>query len=311
MNHFTLSLSLSLSLSLPLDPPLGTTPHPPSNVSVTTSTFSATISWEPSYDGGYEQTYIIWYRMADLNSGGGEWKTIRVHPEGATAFTLYNLQQDTEYEFLIYARNLLGEGLPTNVVRMRTKPWSYSENETILPTDGYGSTYIPPVPPTMGPKPGIPQNITVQRVALGHAISWLPPISGEVPVAYYRIDYQEDKGGEVFHWGPFHKETTFLAKNLKPGHTYLIRVIAYSVLGAGSPSPVYEFDVAGIGSKNSKDKAIAAGIVGGILFFIAAIVLSVCAVKLCNKSRRRKHEKAYMMVTSPFIDPVSVIGQGG
>lgn len=250
--------------------------------------------------------------MVDLNAGGGEWKTIRVHPEGSTAFTLYNLQQDTEYEFLIYARNLLGEGLPTNVMKARTKPYIYSsENETILPTDGYGSTYIPPVPPTMGPKPGIPRNVSVQRVALGHAISWLPPISGDVPVAYYRIDYQYEKDGDLLHWGPFHRETTFLAKNLKPGHTYFFRVIAYSVLGAGSATATYEFEVPSTGSKNTKDKAIAAGIVGGILFFIAAIVLSVCAVKLCNKSRRRKHEKAYMMVTSPFIDPVSVIGQGG
>lgn len=291
----------------------GTTPHPPSNVTVTTSSFSATISWTPAYDGGYDQSYVIWYRIADLTGGGSanEWKTFHVHPDGATSFTLYNLQQDTEYEFVIYARNILGEGQPTDIVRMKTKSWSYSENETILPTDGYGSTYIPPVPPTTGPKPGVPRNVTVQRVALGHAISWLPPVNGEVPVAYYRIDYQMDPSGDILHWGPFHRETSYLAKNLLPGKTYYFRVIAYSVLGAGNPTATYEFEVPGVGNKNTKDKAIAAGIVGGILFFIAAIVLSVCAVKLCNKSRRRKHEKAYMMVTSPFIDPVSVIGQGG
>ena len=44
-------------------------------------------------------------------------------------------------------------------------------------------------------------------------------------------------------------------------------------------------------SRHSKDKAIAAGVVGGILFFIAAIVLSVCTVKICNERKRRKAEK--------------------
>ncbi|GBM38592.1 Protein turtle, partial [Araneus ventricosus] len=52
----------------------------------------------------------------------------------------------------------------------------------------------------------------------------------------------------------------------------------------------------------NRSKAITAGVVGGILFFIAAIVLSVCAVKICNKRKRRKAEKAYMMVTCPIAD---------
>ena len=30
---------------------------------------------------------------------------------------------------------------------------------------------------------------------------------------------------------------------------------------------------------------------GGVLFFIVAIVLSVCTVKICNKRRRRKHDR--------------------
>lgn len=50
-------------------------------------------------------------------------------------------------------------------------------------------------------------------------------------------------------------------------------------------------------SRHSKDKAIAAGVVGGILFFIAAIVLSVCTVKICNERKRRKAEKGESMLT--------------
>lgn len=42
---------------------------------------------------------------------------------------------------------------------------------------------------------------------------------------------------------------------------------------------------------NFQHKAITAGVVGGILFFIVAIILSICAVKICNKRKRRKQEK--------------------
>ena len=35
----------------------------------------------------------------------------------------------------------------------------------------------------------------------------------------------------------------------------------------------------------------APGLIGGILFFIVAIILSVCTVKICNKRRRRKQER--------------------
>ncbi|RWS31959.1 protein turtle-like protein [Leptotrombidium deliense] len=283
-----------------------TTPHAPTNVSVNTSAFAATVTWQPAYDGGYEQTYTIWYRMAD--QGESDWKTIRVYPEGSTTFTLYNLQQDTEYEFQVYSRNILGEGLPSPIVRAKTKFWE-TNTGVILPTDGSGSTYIPPIQVNSepsratpsGPKPGPPRNVTITRVAQGYAISWSPPLNKTVPVAYYYIEYKMGLG-DWKTWGPIAKETSYLAKHLKAGESYTFRVFAHSILGAGQPSAEAKFDVPGGISKQSKDKAIVAGVVGGILFFIAAIVLSVCTVKICNKRKRRKAEKAYMMVTCPIMD---------
>jgi hypothetical protein len=40
-------------------------------------------------------------------------------------------------------------------------------------------------------------------------------------------------------------------------------------------------------------RAITAGVVGSVLFFVAAIILSVCTVKICNKRKRRKMEKGF------------------
>lgn len=95
-----------------------TTPHTPTNVSVNTSAFAATVTWQPSYDGGFEQSYTISYRQADT---GDYWKSIRVYPEGSTAFTLFKLEPNSEYEFQVVSRNAIGEGEPSRLVRARTK----------------------------------------------------------------------------------------------------------------------------------------------------------------------------------------------
>lgn len=67
----------------------------------------------------YNVKYNFRYRLAD--QGVSEWRTVRVIPEGATTVTLYNLQPDTEYEFQVLSRNILGDGLFSSVVKARTK----------------------------------------------------------------------------------------------------------------------------------------------------------------------------------------------
>lgn len=39
----------------------GTSPHAPGNIHVLPSMTSANVSWEPGYDGGFEQTFSVWY----------------------------------------------------------------------------------------------------------------------------------------------------------------------------------------------------------------------------------------------------------
>lgn len=41
--------------------PAGTSPHAPTSVHVVAAMTSANVSWEPGYDGGYEQTFSVWY----------------------------------------------------------------------------------------------------------------------------------------------------------------------------------------------------------------------------------------------------------
>ena len=68
--------------------------------------------------------------------------------------------------------------------------------------------------------------------------------------------------------------------------TYLFRVLSHSATSYSvSEEMKYELP------ENVKKRAVTAGLIGGILFFIVAIVLSVCTVKICNKRRRRKHDR--------------------
>ncbi|KAG8193648.1 hypothetical protein JTE90_024012 [Oedothorax gibbosus] len=272
----------------------GTTPHAPTNVTLNTSSFDATLTWYPAYDGNYEQTYVIWYRLAD--QGVSEWRTVRVIPEGATTVTLYNLQPDTEYEFQVLSRNILGDGLFSPVVKARTKTWDYLGG--LYPTDAYGSTYIPTVQKPSGPKPWPPRNITVDKGPLGVVISWQPPKNQSVPVAFYFVEHRTDNG-QWQRWGPIRDDTFYLVPSLTGGQTYHFRVYAYSILSVGSASQEVIYHATGDSEFHIRNRAITAGVVGGICFFIAAIILSMCAVKICNKRKRRKAEKAYMMVTVP------------
>ena len=67
---------------------------------------------------------------------------------------------------------------------------------------------------------------------------------------------------------------------------YLFRVFSHS-LTSYSISEELKYDL----PENVKRRAVTAGVIGGILFFIVAIVLSVCTVKICNKKRRKKQER--------------------
>ncbi|KRT78950.1 Immunoglobulin, partial [Oryctes borbonicus] len=246
----------------------GTQPHAPYNLTATATEFAVTLSWLPGYSGGpdYKQDYTIWYREA----GVSEWSTIPVTPSGSTSVTINRLAPGTTYEFQVAGKNALGAGTMSKIVTVRT----------------------------LGPKPGPPRNLTVTEVSNGFLISWQPPLERANIIQHYTIKYRTDGPWKTLNKGHIRPEDTqYLVKNLVGGRTYYFRVLAYSLKSYESSDEV-KFPV----PARVKHKAITAGVVGGILFFIVAIILSVCAVKICNKRKRRKQEKAYNMVACRITD---------
>ncbi|XP_049281278.1 protein turtle isoform X2 [Anopheles funestus] len=273
----------------------GTQPHAPYNLSGSATEFSVTLAWMPGYSGGpdYKQDYTIWYREA----GVSEWSTIPVTPSGSTQVTINRLSPGTTYEFQVIGKNALGDGMMSKVITIRTLDID-SYKHILFPTDSTGSTFFPPVFRPTGPKPGQPRNVTVVEIPNGFLISWQVPLERAHLVQFYTIKYRTDAQWKTLNRGQIRpEETSYLVKNLVGGRTYYFRVLANS-LKSYETSEEIKFPV----PARVKHKAITAGVVGGILFFIVAIILSICAVKICNKRKRRKQEKELNMVTARLTD---------
>ncbi|KAI4474393.1 hypothetical protein M0802_015626, partial [Mischocyttarus mexicanus] len=144
------------------------------------------------------------------------------------------------------------------------------------------------------PKPGPPKNLTVTEVSNGFLITWEAPSERNHLIRHYTIKYKTDGPWKNLNKGQIRPEDTqFLVKNLVGGRTYYFQVFANSATNYGVSEQV-KFPV----PARVKHKAITAGVVGGILFFIVAIILSICAVKICNKRKRRKQEKVLTVTTT-------------
>lgn len=149
----------------------------------------------------------------------------------------------------------------------------------------------------IGPKPGPPRNVTVTEVSNGFIISWQEPLERASLIQYYTIRYRVDNTWKTLNRGQIRPvDTSYIVKHgLVGGRTYYIRVLAHSQTSYESSEEV-KYPV----PARVKHKAITAGVVGGLLFFIVAIILSICAVKICNQRKHRKQEKGEIHLLCPI-----------
>ncbi|XP_017105543.2 protein turtle isoform X8 [Drosophila bipectinata] len=270
----------------------GTQPHAPYNITGKATESSITLQWLPGYSGGseYKQDYTIWFREAGVN----DWQTISVTPSGSTQVTINGLASGTTYEFQVVGRNVLGDGLMSKVMNVRTLEDAPAAPRNVKAATQPPDSFFQLMPDEAGPKPGPPRNVSVTEISNGFLITWQSPLERAHIVKFYTIKYRTDAQWKTLNRGQIRpEETQYLVKNLVGGRTYYFRVLANSEKSYESSDEV-KFPV----PARVKHKAITAGVVGGILFFIVAIILSVCAVKICNKRKRRKQEKEIIRLQS-------------
>ena len=66
-----------------------------------------------------------------------------------------------------------------------------------------------------GPATGHPLNVSIEKMAQGWVVSWLPPFEPQTPVAYYSVQHKEGEGEWVMSES-ISKDTAYLSKFTSP-----------------------------------------------------------------------------------------------
>uniref|UniRef100_A0A8D3CYE2 Immunoglobulin superfamily member 9B n=1 Tax=Scophthalmus maximus TaxID=52904 RepID=A0A8D3CYE2_SCOMX len=270
---------------------IGTSPHAPGNIHVLPSTTSANVSWEPGYDGGFEQTFSVWYGPVSkrVDFGPHDWHSMPV--SGAQIWLVVpGLEPATEYQFSVLAQNKLGTGPFSEVVTVNTA----------------GSPLGTPEPLVLLTPP---RCLTANRTQHGVLLTWLPPANHSSPIDRYIMEFRLGERWEVLDDLISSTETELIARDLVQSW-YEFRVMAVMddlisesilvrnrkicevfvcnisiLLSSSAPSdpfPPAELPDEGLA------RPVVAGVVATICFLAAAVLFSTLAVCFVNKQHRRK-----------------------
>ncbi|RLV98112.1 hypothetical protein DV515_00011076 [Chloebia gouldiae] len=252
-------------------PPDRTSPHAPTSVHVVAAMTSANVSWEPGYDGGYEQTFSVWMKRAQF--GPHDWLSLPV-PAGSSWLLVDTLEPETAYQFSVLAQNKLGTSSFSEVVTVNTLAFPVTTPEPLV--------LVTP-----------PRCLTANRTQQGVLLSWLPPANHSFPIDRYIMEFRVAEKWEILDDGIPGSESEFFAKDLSQDTWYEFRVLAVMQDLISEPS-----NVAGVSSTDVfpqpdlTDEGLArpvlAGIVATICFLAAAILFSTLAACFVNKQRKRK-----------------------
>ncbi|KAM6431741.1 protein turtle homolog B [Liasis olivaceus] len=250
---------------------IGTSPHAPSNVRVAVSMTSANVSWEPGYDGGYEQTFSVWMKRAQF--GPHDWLSLPV-PSGPSWLLVDNLEPETAYQFSVLAQNKLGTSSFSEVVTVNTLAFPVTTPEPLV--------LVTP-----------PRCLTANRTQQGVLLSWLPPANHSFPIDRYIMEFRVGERWEILDDAILGSDSDFFAKDLTQDTWYEFRILAVMQGLISEPS-----NIAGVSSTDIfpqpdlTDEGLArpvlAGIVATICFLAAAILFSTLAACFVNKQRKRK-----------------------
>ncbi|KAJ7996934.1 hypothetical protein DPEC_G00223660 [Dallia pectoralis] len=255
---------------------IGTSPHAPANVNVAVSTTWANVSWETGYDGGFEQTFSVWYGYVVKREqlGPHDWLAVPV-PPAHLWLVVTGLEPQTAYQFSVLAQNKLGTGPFSEVVTVNTLVFPISTPEPLV--------LLTP-----------PRCLTANRTLQGVLLMWIPPANHTAPIERYVMELRLGEKWEVLDDAIPARETELLARDLIQEAWYEFRVMAVMEELVSEPS-----NTVGVSStdyfpppemvdEGGLARPVVAGIVATICFLAAAVLFSTMAACFVNKQRRRK-----------------------
>ncbi|XP_022098458.1 uncharacterized protein LOC110983482 [Acanthaster planci] len=282
-----------------------TSPHEPYNVTVATTISSARVAWQPAYNGGFTQTYTVWYLEAGV--ANEEWTTFDQIPEDINFHIVYNLKPSTEYLFAVVASNQLGQSLFSEMVSATTK----DAGELVSPTDETGKTLIPIY---IGLTPSPPQNLSILPTQEGLLLSWYPPTLWGQFVNRYSIEYRLHGPWVVMYDRVDGSQLDQLLERLQPNTTYQFRMFAFTPVLYSSPSEMvtgFTGDIPAYmppkptteGTPQYGEPGILPGVIAGICFLFVSLLLSVLAVCIYNR-RKKKKRQAFFSIAAQTPQPL-------
>uniref|UniRef100_A0A671U2H5 Immunoglobulin superfamily member 9B n=1 Tax=Sparus aurata TaxID=8175 RepID=A0A671U2H5_SPAAU len=175
---------------------IGTSPHAPTSVHVAASSTWANVSWEAAYDGGFPQTFSVWYGhvLKREHLGPHDWLSIPV-PGGHDWMVVPSLEPETTYQFSVLAQNKLGTGPFSEVVTVNTLVFPISTPEPLV--------LLTP-----------PRCLTANRTQQGVLLTWIPPANHTAPIQHYVMEFRLGERWEVLDDSIPAGETELLARDL-------------------------------------------------------------------------------------------------
>ncbi|XP_049549937.1 receptor-type tyrosine-protein phosphatase F isoform X6 [Orcinus orca] len=186
-------------------------PKPPIDLVVTeTTATSVTLTWD---SGNSEPVsyYGIQYRPA-----GAEGPFQEVDGVATTRYSIGGLSPFSEYAFRVLAVNSIGRGPPSEAVRART------------------GEQAPSSPP---------RRVQARMLSASTMlVQWEPPEEPNGLLRGYRVYYTPDSRRPLSAWHKHNTDAGLLTTvgSLLPGITYSLRVLAFTAVGDGPPSPTIQ-----------------------------------------------------------------------
>ncbi|XP_064349732.1 receptor-type tyrosine-protein phosphatase F isoform X13 [Camelus dromedarius] len=186
-------------------------PKPPIDLVVTeTTATSVTLTWD---SGNSEPVsyYGIQYRPAGMEGPFQE-----VDGVATTRYSIGGLSPFSEYAFRVLAVNSIGRGPPSEAVRART------------------GEQAPSSPP---------RRVQARMLSASTMlVQWEPPEEPNGLVRGYRVYYTPDSRRPLSAWHKHNTDAGLLTTvgSLLPGITYSLRVLAFTAVGDGPPSPTIQ-----------------------------------------------------------------------
>ncbi|KAM4547019.1 protein turtle homolog B isoform 1-T1 [Fundulus diaphanus] len=258
---------------------IGTSPHAPTSIRVAASSTWANVSWEASYDGGFQQTFSVWYGhvLKRERLGPHDWVSIPV-PGGQDWMVVPGLEPETTYQFSVLAQNKLGTGPFSEVVTVNTLVFPTSTPEPLV--------LLTP-----------PRCLTANRTQQGVLLTWIPPANHTAPIQHYVMEFRLGERWEILDDSIPAGELELLARDLIQEAWYEFRITAVMDDITSEPS-----NIVGVSStdffpppemveERGLTRPVVAGIVATICFLAAAVLFSTMAACFVNKQRRKKLKK--------------------